>query len=63
MAETKRVQDKYKVTLHWKGDDTQELEGWGVSRTTAAADAMNSAGIGGGALAALDYWEAEKENA
>ena len=57
-----RNQDSYKVTLHWKGSlGTQEGIGWGSSRQEAAADAMNSMGIGYGALAALDYWDAVKE--
>lgn len=44
--------------LHWKHGDVQEIttEHTG-NRMEACADAMNEAGIGQGALRALDYWE------
>lgn len=44
--------------LHWKHGDVQEVttENTG-NRMEACAAAMNEAGIGGGALRALDYWE------
>ncbi len=59
MAETTRTQVLYRVTLEWH-DKTEILEGWGNSRQSAAADAMNSAGYGGGALRALKSWDAKK---
>ena len=37
--------------LHWRGGDTQVVHG------RDAADAMTQAGLGHGALQALDYWE------
>lgn len=40
-----------KFSLHWLGGKTEEVEG------TDIADACRRAGIGGGALAALDYYE------
>ena len=44
--------------LHWKHGDVQDIETEHTgSRMEACADAMNNAGIGGGALRALDYWE------
>jgi len=57
----KRVQESYDVTLHWRDGKTDKGIGWGSNRTEAAADAMNTMGYGGGALAALDYWEAVKQ--
>lgn len=43
---------KRRFLLHWKGSDKPELvEGSGP------ADAMTRAGYGGGAIAALDYYE------
>lgn len=44
--------------LHWKHGDVQEVttENTG-NRLEACAAAMNEAGIGGGAIRALDYWE------
>lgn len=54
-----RTQDLYKVTVHWLDGTVDYLDGWGATRQAAAADALNSAGYGGGALAALDYWDAE----
>jgi len=59
MSETTRTQHLYKVTLEWH-DKTEILEGWGHDRQSAAADAMNSAGYGGGALRALKSWNAEQ---
>ncbi len=55
-----RTQELYDVTLHWLDGKVDKLKGWGDSRESAAADAVNSAGYGGGALRALDYWEAKK---
>ena len=44
--------------LHWKHGETQDIETEHTgNRMEACADAMNNAGIGGGALRALDYWE------
>ncbi|WP_096867205.1 hypothetical protein [Mycolicibacterium houstonense] len=37
--------------FHWRDGKTEELEG------TSPADALNSAGYGRGAIAALDYYE------
>ena len=37
--------------LRWKGGDTQDIKGIDI------ADAMRRAGIGGGALKALDTWK------
>ena len=55
---TVRTQQEYIVELHWRDGKVDTLVGWGESRQAAAADAMNTAGYGGGALAALDYWDA-----
>ena len=60
MSETTRTQSLYEVTLHWGDGKVEVLKGWGSNRMEAAADAMNSAGYGGGALRALDYWDAKK---
>lgn len=57
----KRTQRSYKVTLVWKDGKQDSGIGWGAGREAAAADYMNSAGYGGGALGALDYWNAELE--
>jgi hypothetical protein len=54
-----RTQHLYEVTLDW-GYETEVIKGWGSNRTEAAADAMNSAGYGGGAMLALKSWEAKK---
>jgi hypothetical protein len=44
--------------LHWNDGTTQfVLTNCAGSKTEACAQAMNEAGIGRGALAALDYWE------
>lgn len=45
--------------LHWKGGSpkTEEVSGSGNTILEALANACNNAGIGKGALAALDYWE------
>lgn len=44
--------------LHWRSSSvTQEITGNGESQHTALQNAMMRAGIGGGALRALDYWE------
>jgi hypothetical protein len=56
---TTRTQQLYNVTLYWH-DKTEVLRGWGNSRTEAVADAMNSAGYGGGAARALKSWDAQK---
>lgn len=48
----------YDVVLHWRDGSTQSLVGEGRTRTEATANALNRAGIGNGALPALDYWEA-----
>lgn len=40
-----------KFRLHWIGGKTEEVEGADI------ADACRGAGIGGGALKALDYYE------
>ena len=43
---------KKRFELTWKGDEnTQIIEGYDI------ADAMRRAGIGGGALRALDTWK------
>ena len=55
----KRTQELYEVTLDW-GYKKEVLKGWGTNRTEAAADAMNSAGYGGGAMRALESWDARK---
>ncbi len=44
-----------KFILHWKNSDCQVVYGHDI------ADAVNKAGIGNGALPALDYWEEVKE--
>lgn len=54
-----RTQHKYKVTFHWRDGLIEQGEGWGDTREAAATDAMNHMGYGGGALGALDYWDAE----
>jgi hypothetical protein len=59
MSENERTQHLYKVTLTWH-DKVEVLEGWGTDRQSAAADAMNSAGYGDGALGALKGWDAEQ---
>lgn len=41
--------------LHWIGGDTEEAHGYSIS------DAFMKAGYGGGAIAALDYYEEKKE--
>lgn len=56
---TTRTQHLYEVTLIWH-DKTEVLKGWGHSRESAAADAANSAGYGGGAMGALKGWDAKK---
>ena len=56
---TTRTQHLYEVTLQWH-DKTEVLQGWGNSKEDAAADAMNSAGYGGGAVRALKGWSAKK---
>jgi hypothetical protein len=44
--------------LHWLDGSTEDVETDSTtSREEACAAAMNQAGIGAGALAALDYWE------
>lgn len=43
-------------TFHWHGGRDEKLTG------TSAADALNRAGYGRGALAALDYYEHEYED-
>ena len=44
--------------LHWLSGKPQDITTRHPgSRMEAAAAAMNEAGIGAGALAALDYWE------
>jgi hypothetical protein len=44
--------------LHWLSGKPQDISTWhDGSRMEAAAAAMNEAGIGAGALGALDYWE------
>ena len=43
--------------LHWRHGKAQEVKGSGETQLKALANACNNAGIGGGALAALDYWE------
>lgn len=55
---TTRTQTQYKIVLHWLDGKTETLTGWGDSERGAAADAMNTAGYGGGAVRALDYFEA-----
>lgn len=45
-----------KYRLHWLTGDIQIVEG------NTAAEAMNNAGIGRGALRALDYFEEIKED-
>lgn len=40
--------------LHWNDNKTEEIKGNSIS------NAMMKAGIGGGALIALDYWEEKK---
>jgi hypothetical protein len=57
---TTRTQKLYEITLTWRGGKTEVLKGWGNSKQEAAADAMNSAGYGGGALRALDSWDAKE---
>ena len=50
-----------KFTLYWKHGETQEVTGPDLGFTTETlANAVNNAGIGGGALPALDYWEENK---
>lgn len=44
-----------KYILHWLGGNTQEVEGDSI------ASACNNAGIGAGAIKALDYYEEVKE--
>lgn len=56
---TTRTQHLYEVTLQWH-DKTEVLQGWGNSKEDAAADAMNSAGYGGGAIRALKGWSAKR---
>ena len=49
-----------KFKLHWLHGDTEEIEAKCDKTLTsdeACAMAMNQAGIGAGALQALDYWE------
>ena len=58
-----RTQDEYLITLHWLTGEAETLTGWGDTPNAAAADAVRSAGYGGGALAALDYWSGEKKGA
>lgn len=41
-----------KFTLYWRTGDRQVVEGCGDT----PADACNRAGIGGGAIGALDFW-------
>ncbi len=48
---------KRKVKLHWLTGEVEELEGIGNTEREIAANAMNYAGYGHGALQALDYWE------
>ncbi len=50
--------------LYWLTDDTQDVsfQDLGNQYDTLAA-AMNNAGIGGGALRALDYWREITEDA
>jgi hypothetical protein len=44
--------------LHWKFGETQDIETKHTgTKMESCADAMNNAGIGAGALRALDYWE------
>jgi hypothetical protein len=44
--------------LHWRSGKPQDITTRHPgSRMEAAAAAMNEAGIGAGALGALDYWE------
>ena len=38
--------------LHWRDGSQTDVSGWDI------ADAMRRAGIGNGALPALDHWEA-----
>ena len=54
-----RTQHLYEVILTWH-DKKETLKGWGNSEEEAAADAMNSAGYGGGAVRALRGWEAKR---
>lgn len=53
IAELKEGVRLKKYRLHWKGTkgETQEITG------TDIANAFNRAGIGAGALRALDFWE------
>jgi hypothetical protein len=44
-----------KFKLFWLGGKVQEVKG------TDIASAMNNAGIGQGALRALDYWQEVKD--
>lgn len=48
-----------KYRFHWLGSDRKVEEGEG----TSPADALNKLGYGGGAVAALDYWEEVVEGA
>lgn len=53
VGETKVV-TWHKFILHWLSSPTEEIEGYDI------ADAIRRAGYGGGAMAALDYWEEVK---
>lgn len=48
--------------LHWRAGKpaTQTVKGTGEDQLKALANACNNAGIGRGALAALDYWEEKR---
>jgi hypothetical protein len=43
--------------LHWQDGTDQEVVGYGGEQHKALADACRRAGIGGGAIRAMDYWE------